>query len=376
VLFAIANGILALVSLTSIDELYLTDSAPLYIVLFATPIASLGVVEAVRIVLDKKVGKAVLICFAFSTIVQTLWLSVETRLGLTSFFRPNMEGTQVEWFFNNRYGVDRARYSFSSPMTAGSWAWFCGVILLVLGGSAKFGRATRYFFIATGLFAWVGMAFCISRGPLLVACISVLPLIVQLMRGKHFISTTAWAIPLLFVAISGGLQIISDDLKYSFGRIISEAFSFDEDGNAGRATVWSEGLNLISTVPAGGYGMHTISFLSGDYEVNFENTFLNLIYGLGYPGIVYSCLLIGYWVAKTIEMWKLLLSGKRFDQMELMTLMLSTGWFPYMFVYPCLREFELALITFSILALLFIVIPTATRISSPIQLLILIKFKF
>lgn len=141
----IIHGLLFLIiSLFSFDWTFGVESSVISVILFIAPIAALGAPSAFRYISESFGGRKVLFVLSGAMIVQTLWLSMEEKFGLSNFFRPNVIGTSSEWFFNNRYGVDRAKYSFSSPMTAGAWAWFCGSILIVLGGGIGTNQKNAY----------------------------------------------------------------------------------------------------------------------------------------------------------------------------------------------------------------------------------------
>jgi hypothetical protein len=346
--------VLGLNSLLSIDWTYGVESIVIVLILFITPISALGAPIAFRYISNSRTGKKILLVFAVAMIVQTIWLAFEVQLGLSNFFRPDIIGTNSEWFFNNRYGVDRAKYTFSSPMTAGAWSWFCGLILIVLGGHHKSGSSYRIFFLATGILTWCGMVFCISRGPAIVAICSFIALLIIYINfeniikyGFRFIFSLASLYYLLIVWLE-------DDLLFSLVNIAKDTFSADDDGNSTRISIFRKAADLIINIPAGGNGLHSISYLIGADEINLENTFLNLIYGTGYAGVFYSVTIIICWLYGLIPLWLSLGKIRKMGPLAIITFAMGNGWFLYMFFYPCLREIELSIITFSILCLLLL----------------------
>lgn len=158
-------------------------------------------------------------------------------------------------------------------------------------------------------------------------------------------------VPLIYMLST---YFIDDDLAFSLTNIASDTFSASDEGNTVRISNLEKAGELISSVPPNGNGLHKISYLIGEDEINFENTFLNIVYGAGYVGVVYSALLIGAWLYGLVPLWFSLRKIHKCGPLAILAFAMGNGWFSYMFFYPCLREIELSIITFSILSLLLI----------------------
>lgn len=345
---------LAISAVPSFNTTYLLESLIVYVTLFSVPIASLLSTQAARLLIDPKGGPKLLLLLSLAGVLQTLWMAFETKLGLTSFFRPNMAGSSVEWWFTNRAGADRARYTFASPMVAGAWAWFSGLILIVFGGFGNWSKSLRIYFVGAGFVSWIAILLSISRGPAVVALISLIALCIPMLRSGGFVRVIISALPIVIGTALFSSYVIDKNVMSSVIDVAIAAFDSTEAGNEGRLRQWETGLNLIGQAPITGNGLHSVSHLMGEEAFNFENTFLDIIFASGLTGWLYSIVLIGFWIVLLARLLFQTCRDSHLQPIKVFTFAAATGWFPYLFMFPCLQLMETAFITFSIFAMLFI----------------------
>jgi hypothetical protein len=345
-------GFFAVFAMAAFDFEALNESTYVFSATFLSSTAALGALVLTK--LNGKtsiVGKALPI-FAITSLVQVLWMYFESRMNLSTFFRPNGEGTAAEWFFSSRYDAERARYTFSSPMVAGSWLWFMGTWLIILGSSGKFGSKQKVFFITSGLTSWFGVFLSVSRGPIFSVLISAMAMLTLYLvdRNKRKIAITT--IFMLITVIGISMETMSTEFANPIFRLLNEAFETTEAGNIERITAWTEGLKTISNSQWIGNGLSSIAYLKAEEEINFESTFLNLIYATGILGVAFSLYIVITWIVFLLIAWFDYFGAGEKNAARLFAIVGGTAWFPYMFIFPCFREVETAVITYSLFFLL------------------------
>src|SRR6185312_2515720 len=122
------------------------------------------------------------------------------------------EGTETEWEFANRFGSNRSMYTLTDPMCAGAWAWFTGVALIVLSPLAKLKPWQRSTFVVAGTLTLSSIVFTVSRGPAIVAIISLMALIPCLMHTarRRFLALLSVSGTVVVIALSITLVFLYD----------------------------------------------------------------------------------------------------------------------------------------------------------------------
>ncbi|HEY3856168.1 MAG TPA: O-antigen ligase family protein [Verrucomicrobiae bacterium] len=339
------------------DIKYAIPGSYMFFLLIGMPIVGLGAPLVLTAMEDPRFARKVLIVLSASCLLQVVFMSIETNhTDLLFLVRPNSEGTQTEWWFANRFGSNRAMYTLTDPMSAGAWAWFTGITLIVLSPLAKVKPWQRSAFVVIGTLTISSIVFTVSRGPAIVSVISLLILIPCMLHTtrRRFLALLSITGTIIVIVLSIILVFFYDrPLFESVTQISSQALGRDEDGNAGRIDVWAEGVKILSDLHWRGAGLHTISFLWEQRDENFEDTYLTIIYATGISGLIYSIILIVVWSIQTCRLgFRLYFTRDRGPQ-RLLCLAWAAGWLPYTFIFPCFRAIDCAFITCSILGSLY-----------------------
>ena len=242
-------------------------------------------------------------------------------------------------------------------MSAGSWSWFTGITLIVLAPLAKVKPWQRAVFVIIGTLSLSSIVLTLSRGPATVSVLSLLalaPCVLHTAR-RRFLALLAVAGTISIIGVSIYVVYMFDrPLFDSVQQLKSVAFLRDEDGNAERLDVRAEGAKTIADLRWTGAGLHTISFLWDQPDVDLEDTYLTIMYATGVPGLIYSIIFITAWIAQTYRLGVRLYFSRDRSPQRLLCLAWAVGWLPFTFIFPCFRNVECGFISCSILgSLLF-----------------------
>ncbi len=259
----------------------------------------------------------------------------------------------MSYAFTNRFGSNRAMYTLVDPMNAGAWAWFTGITLILLSPLAKLKRWQNAAFVIIGMLSISTIVMTLSRGPAIVAVLSLLALVPCLLH-------TARGRLLALLSVAGTLTVIrlsifvfyifDPPLFDSIQQLGSVAFSKDEEGNSDRIDMWTVGARTFGELRWTGAGLHTIAFLWDQTEVNLEDTYLTIMYATGIPGLIYSIIFVIAWIVQTYRLGVHLYFTRDRSPQRLLCLAWAAGWLPFTFIFPCFRTVECSFITCSILA--------------------------
>jgi hypothetical protein len=340
------------------DTKYAIPSSLTIFLLIGMPIVGLGAPMVLASMEDPVFARRVLIVLSVSCVLQTVFMTIESNHpDLLFLVRPNTEGTGGEWVYSNRFGSNRSMYTLTDPMSAGAWAWFTGIALIVLSPLVQAKAWQRAVYVTIGTLSLCSIVLTLSRGPAIVALISILTLVPFVLHTtrRRFLALLAVVGTVCIIGLSIYVVYIFDrPLFDSVQELQSVAFMRDEDGNAERLDVWSEGKKTFDNLQWTGAGLYTISFLWDQPDVNLEDTYLTIMYATGVPGLIYSVILISAWVVQSYRLALRLYFTKDRSPQRLLCLSWAVAWLPFTFIFPCFRNFECGFITCSILgSLLF-----------------------
>jgi hypothetical protein len=269
-------------------------------------------------------------------------LGITTIISLGIIVESNFNFIDTNWyslFFLNhsdehwlRLGIKRAQFFFPSPMVAGQYLWFLGSFLLFFANSKKDKSITIYLFFIVGLLAYSSILFTFSRGPIILALLTYIGFLYYLGKNgikkiKSLMLLTSIVIGLLFFTTQYILNINIHSFVQSF-------FSLSDDANSGRYHLILEGINkLIFNFRIEGHGLFLLSPFHSTIGIQFENTYLTVVYGLGIVGLVFSLIVI---ISNISLLFKITNTDLNHFTKYLITI--SVSWFIYSFVYPVYRE--------------------------------------
>jgi len=331
------------------EPVYSLESFLTVVNMVLLPLALFPAVLTVRNNWNSSVESACVNLILVLCLIQSVFLVVEVKLELGTMFRPNSEGTSLEWAYSDRFGLARSKYTFSSPMIAGTWSWLFGVILLLESFSSKFHFKSRLLFLFGSIVSFLGSLFTISRGPIMLEIVSIAMIIGLKSVKNSFVAGSILLVCVLLIGLVGGGLILSDDLFFALDSITRIAFSSSEEGNQGRLVLWQEGLKRLENMSLTGNGLHTASFMSGALEANFENTYLNMVYAAGVAGLLNAVGIIFVFLIQISTVLHALMIQRRFDDLVIFAMATTIPFFFYTFVFPCQREIEISSIFFLVL---------------------------
>jgi hypothetical protein len=203
-------------------------------------------------------------------------------------------------------------------------------------------------FFIVGLLAYSSILFTFSRGPIILALLTYIGFLYYLGKNgikkiKSLMLLTSIVIGLLFFTTQYILNINIHSFVQSF-------FSLSDDANSGRYHLILEGINkLIFNFRIEGHGLFLLSPFHSTIGIQFENTYLTVVYGLGIVGLVFSLIVI---ISNISLLFKITNTDLNHFTKYLITI--SVSWFIYSFVYPVYRESYTAVLSGIIFLVVFI----------------------
>ena len=264
----------------------------------------------------------------------SLWIAAEHSLGLASLLTEDQNLPRYM-----REGITRARASFESPMTAGQWMWFHGVLAFACGFIDR-SRAKKILLMTLSASMSIALVFTVSRGPYVLAVLSATLLFLFAialkqvdLAWKFFIGVTT----MIVIAIPLAVFVTFDQDAAALKVVAESVLDPDERANTTRGERWKAGFEMLSTQPLWGESIENISMKhlameEARHNIR-ENTFLDTHSALGLAGLLY--VLVWYLLVTLISTTALSASvGRSAFIWASIGLTLWLPWSIYGFAFP------------------------------------------
>ena len=278
-----------------------------------------------------------LLLIILSCCIFIVWISMEERLGIGSYFTSDDE---IAIGYGQRFDMARARASFDASFSAGQWIWFVAVTAWTIG--VMKGGVSRFWLFVFYAIAFCGIVYTLSRGPLLLFCISsilaVIAFVVSNLKKRLVptvisVAVLSFVSPIVFFVLPGESSDVLIELAASSG-------DENESSNQIRKERWQAGIDLAqSTFPWGrGVQYFNLKTLVGTGEIN-ENTWLDYTTSLGVFGLLIVALYHFSLVLIMVKGALLWLSGSAPRNLSLLyPVYIGFPWIFYGFMFPTLAS--------------------------------------
>src|ERR1051326_6649105 len=269
------------------------------------------------------------------SVIAAFWLYFEGRLGLSYLFKQEQEGN----FYLLREGINRARFTFDSPMEAGQWMWLCSILSLAFFFLSR--RAVQMaLFFAVFVLDGIAILFTGSRGPYLLVAGSIPLLLIATCRlSLPRKNTKLIVLGAVLLLLTVGLAIYQplNEEATAFSNIFGSVSDLTEQDNGLRVDLMKEGMARLADVPLAGKGMNRLSNKNPLTALDYENSYLGLAVATGLPGILigssFFCLIAFATVRSSI-----VLIRSRGTFLDGVFVALAPVWLAYSFVFPHFQE--------------------------------------
>ena len=265
------------------------------------------------------------------SLIAAFWLYFEGRLGLSYLFKQEQEGN----FYLAREGINRARFTFDSPMDAGQWMWLCSTLSLAFFFLSRRALQMALFFVVFILDA-IAILFTGSRGPYLLLAGSIPLLLIGMCRlslPKKKTKLIVLGAVLLLLVVGLAIYRPLDEEANAFSNIFGSVSDLAEQDNVLRLDLMREGVARLADVPLVGEGMNRLSNKNPLTAIDYENTYLGLAVATGLPGIVMGLTFFSLIALVTLRSSVALLK-RRGTFLDVVFVALAPVWLAYSFVFP------------------------------------------
>lgn len=293
--------------------------------------------------------------------VAAIWMALEPGLELWKLLPNHWEiSKDLQYRWGIRYGQDRARFLFDTPMEAGVVQWFLGTICLALAVSRRLMFSRRWILGVAALLLYGTVALTYSRAGIALGILSIG------LAGLCSIRTKRTAVLALLIgcAIAIGAALVSGLLggRDSAGvRNVTSIVDPAEEANHIRITQFAEVRSFLADTPWHGKGPDTYAtFKQAPRMPEHESFPIGLVAAFGIGGV--ALILIWAWaLVSNGEGFLDVIVKKRIAQpsaINLLTVMTVLPFSIYSLVAPILASLVFGFIWFTVFGMLVVCEPT------------------
>jgi hypothetical protein len=275
-------------------------------------------------------------------IIMSSWMILENKLGLKNIFPTSFTERGFERF--QRSGTVRSRFSFDAPMAAGQYLWLLASSLVCICAPAIKSRNLRLLGYAAAGVSCIAIFSTYSRGPMILVVGSAIFILLHFLwhQRKRPGIIIAFLCMAGFVVSFLGIAGFPEERYAAQLDLIRNPLDIDAAGNSGRFERIQEGARALRESGLRGAGMNLFTHFNlentglayqASGKVNFENTYLSIIYTIGVGGIVLSLTMIFYLLQGIINTSR---HGfqRGFSRSELFTVFGGAIWLLYSNMFP------------------------------------------
>ncbi|HNO75013.1 MAG TPA: O-antigen ligase family protein [Nitrosomonas mobilis] len=208
--------------------------------------------------------------------------------------------------FMLNHGVMRFRGLFYGPHALARPAAIC--LCIIASGVLLVRRPVLF---ALALIIGVSLLLTFSRQAIAAAMVSVVIALFMRVRTYSHIAVIGFISAILVIGLSSAYMS-----GYDLAEIASRGEGDDVQSLTGRTFIWEATFDLIWQKPFLGYGFGAGGIALQDYysagaynwtTYNAHNAFLQILLDLGVVGLILLLIMLGYWLARSISIFPVLL---------------------------------------------------------------------